>query len=208
MQPFTGTDVYDELRRRQRASNPQAGQTPPYLLPKDTFHPKRNQARQKLSTLPDARFKDLATDVFYELERRFPNFTGDNINRNGSPAPSVSSMRPGSSRGGPPGQQGQRPGTRGSEGGFPRGSPNSMNGGRVSPSMNGGGPQNGDYGRPVPKTFQSNTIVPVKSTMVEDDDDETGLEDEDDEDSFGLEDAANRRSKRNTERSMGGQEVR
>jgi hypothetical protein len=30
---------------------------------------------------------------------------------------------------------------------------------------------NGDYGRPMPKQFQSNTIVPNKSTMVEEDDD-------------------------------------
>lgn len=45
-----------------------------------------------------------------------------------------------------------------------------------------------DYGRPQPKTFQSNTIVPNKSTMVEDD--ETGGEDNDDEDAFALENAA------------------
>jgi hypothetical protein len=29
---------------------------------------------------------------------------------------------------------------------------------------------NGDYGRPTQKQFQSNTIVPNKSTMVEEDD--------------------------------------
>ena len=39
---------------------------------KDEFHPKRNQARQKLATLPKTRFKDLASDVYYELVRRYP----------------------------------------------------------------------------------------------------------------------------------------
>lgn len=32
--------------------------------------------------------------------------------------------------------------------------------------------QDDDYGRPTAKTFQSNTIIPNKSTMVEDDDDD------------------------------------
>lgn len=39
---------------------------------REEFHPKRNQARQKLATLPRTRFKDLSSDVFFELERRFP----------------------------------------------------------------------------------------------------------------------------------------
>lgn len=29
-----------------------------------------------------------------------------------------------------------------------------------------------EYGRPLPKTYQSNTIIPTKGMMVEDDDDE------------------------------------
>jgi hypothetical protein len=62
-----------------------------------------------------------------------------------------------------------------------------MNGGPQSPGL----PPN-DYGRPQPKTFQSNTIVPNKSTMVEDD--ETGGEDNDDEDAFGLEGVARGRN--------------
>jgi hypothetical protein len=45
----------------------------PFLPVKSEFHPKRNQARQKLATLPKTRFKDLASDVFFELERRFPD---------------------------------------------------------------------------------------------------------------------------------------
>ena len=81
------TDVLDELLRRQAAGSnepdgvPLNGGVPLFLLPKDEFHPKRNQARQKLSTLPPPRFQDLATDVFNELERRFPRFARGDINR-------------------------------------------------------------------------------------------------------------------------------
>ncbi|EGW32495.1 uncharacterized protein SPAPADRAFT_51046 [Spathaspora passalidarum NRRL Y-27907] len=60
------TDVYDELKRRIDESKGE----PDYLLPKNTFHPKRNQARQKLASLPQNRFKDLVSDISYELERR------------------------------------------------------------------------------------------------------------------------------------------
>ena len=71
-QQFTelSTDVYDELMRRQ--NNAKTGNSTPFLAVRDEFHPKRNQARQKLATLPKNRFKDLASDVFFELERRFP----------------------------------------------------------------------------------------------------------------------------------------
>ncbi|EPQ26795.1 uncharacterized protein PFL1_05773 [Pseudozyma flocculosa PF-1] len=71
-QQFTelSTDVYDELMRRQ--NNAKNGNSTPFLAVRDEFHPKRNQARQKLATLPKNRFKDLASDVFFELERRFP----------------------------------------------------------------------------------------------------------------------------------------
>jgi len=34
----------------------------------------RNQARQKLATLRKTRFQDLASDVFFELGRRYPEF--------------------------------------------------------------------------------------------------------------------------------------
>lgn len=44
----------------------------PFLAVRDEFHPKRNQARQKLATLPQNRFKDLASDVYVQLERQFP----------------------------------------------------------------------------------------------------------------------------------------
>ncbi len=44
----------------------------PFLPVQNDFHPKRNQARQKLATLPVPRFQDLAFDVYTELERRSP----------------------------------------------------------------------------------------------------------------------------------------
>ncbi|UZJ56293.1 hypothetical protein CBS101457_005613 [Exobasidium rhododendri] len=71
-QQFTelSTDVYDELMRR--INNARAGTEMPHLAVREEFHPKRNQARQKLATLPKNRFKDLSSDVFFELERRFP----------------------------------------------------------------------------------------------------------------------------------------
>jgi hypothetical protein len=48
--------------------------TVPFLPVRDEFHPKRNQARQKLATLPVTRFQDLSSDVYYELSRRYPEF--------------------------------------------------------------------------------------------------------------------------------------
>lgn len=233
------TDVYDELQRRNgvadrssRSSGQSGADNPPYLLPKDEFHPKRNQARQKLSTLPMNRFRDLATDVFYELERRFPKFSSE-LGRMGlglaSPTNSMDGrgmppIGPGMGpprRLGSPGPGGPGPGRRGSPG------PGMMNGrppgpGYGSPGPNGyrgpprgppggpGGPENA-FGRPLPKTFQNNStmIIPNKSTMVEDDDDENGVDDEDEDDAFSLEDPARASdgSKRNTARSTASNEV-
>ncbi|KAI0072828.1 hypothetical protein K474DRAFT_1667322 [Panus rudis PR-1116 ss-1] len=65
------TDVYDELVRRQ---NNTSNNEVPFLPVREDFHPKRNQARQKLATLPTGRFKDLSSDVYYELARRYPEF--------------------------------------------------------------------------------------------------------------------------------------
>jgi hypothetical protein len=60
-------------------------------------------------------------------------------------------------------------------------------------------PPNGSFDRPQQKQFQSNTIVPKKSTMVEEDDDGVG-ENDDDNDAFGLESAAaDRESKRSAD---------
>lgn len=182
------TDVYDELLRRQSAAGQQTngpGQVPSYLLPKDNFHPKRNQARQKLATLPTPRFRDLATDVFYELERRFPRFVGTDIPRNGSPAASMRGppSRVGTPNGMRPGSRGQGPLGPGQAPGPGYGQPrNTSLGSQVMAGLGipgVGGPDDA-YGRPTAKTFQSSTIIPNKSTMIEDDDDQTGPSDTDD----------------------------
>ncbi|KAK6439790.1 component of the polarisome [Oleoguttula sp. CCFEE 5521] len=159
------TDVYDELIRREDERLQRVRDVPRYLLPKNNFHPKRNQARQKLSTLPIERFKQLATDVFYELERRIPRFTGADGER---PLSSTSQ-----GRGMPPGYRVPLPG-QGRPGmpqapyqSFRPASP--MGAGSRRPSEQS---DRGDLMKPLPKTFQSNTIVPNKSTMVEDDDEE------------------------------------
>ena len=46
--------------------------TVPFLTVRTDFTPKRNQARQKLATLQIGRFMELASEVFFELERRYP----------------------------------------------------------------------------------------------------------------------------------------
>ena len=60
------TDVYDELQRRINEDQDQCN----YLLPKASFHFKRNQARQKLSSLAQLRFGDLVDDILFEIKRR------------------------------------------------------------------------------------------------------------------------------------------
>ncbi|KAI9789442.1 MAG: component of the polarisome [Piccolia ochrophora] len=179
------TDVFDELVRRQnvasfaRGGGPPERKPPAFLLPKDTFHPKRNQARQKLSSLTYERFRDLAMDVYYELERRFPRFLGGDLDRVGSPASSIRSGRG-------PGPFMRGPGPPGPRKGYPSGS-----------SLGPMGPGN-ELGRPLPKTFQSNTMVPNKSTLVEYDDDQVSpLEGDDSEgDPYGT-----RQSNRHTAKS-------
>ena len=170
------TDVFDELIRRQSAARapPNAPNAPPaFLLPEKTFHPKRNQARQRLSSLGPPRFRDLAADVFHELERRCPQFVGGEIPR-GNSAMSMGGPGPGPGPG-PRGQSRSRmrqPSDAGSMRGPP---PLDAYGVPQSPGM-----PPGDFGRPMQKQLnQNNTIVPNKSTMVEEDDDIEG-------DSFGL----------------------
>lgn len=172
------TDVFDELIRRQSAARapPNAPNGPPsFLLPEKNFHPKRNQARQRLSSLGPPRFRDLAADVYHELERRFPRFVGGDLARSGSPM----SMR--------------GPGTP-INGNFPPRAQSRMRRPSDAPSMRGPGPgpgdgygmpgspggQNGDYGRPTPKQLnQNNTIIPNKSIMLEEDDEGEGYADQD-----------------------------
>lgn len=166
------TDVFDELMRRQAfGRRPQGApptQGPPQsLMPEENFHPKRNQARQKLSTLGPPRFRDLATDVFCELERRIPRFViPDDPPRMGSPANRGPPSRSGTPANGMPPRAMRRPSDASSirSAGPPR-----MNGEYPPPPSPGMPP--GGYDRPMPKQFQSNTIVPNKSTMVEEDDD-------------------------------------
>lgn len=61
------TDVHDELQRR---INDNGGEFGAHLRPMDSFHKKRNQAREKLSSLSEKRFHDLLNDIFQEIERR------------------------------------------------------------------------------------------------------------------------------------------
>jgi hypothetical protein len=180
------TDVFDELMRREEerkrgGANVPGNPTPKYLLPKPNFHFKRNQARQKLSTLPPDRFEQLATDVFFELERRFPRFGGRSQSRAESipdrNAPSRTGFPPrGPSRNGnngpPMDRSVSREGFRG---------PGPYSGTPPPPSPPSGlppGVQRGlgspekSFGRPVPKQFQTNNVmVPTKGMMIEDDSD-------------------------------------
>ncbi len=225
------TDVYDEHIRRPPTPDrhqPRRLKVPPYLLPRQEFHEKRNQARQKLSSLQPQRFQDLATDVFCELERRFPQFRNINMSRRGSPSPSMQGSLP--SRG--PTPNGFRPGPPGPNGfgGPPRGPPGrgpgpssggfGINGQRYPPregslsspppgaeslNDNAGLSPESDGGKPMQKQFQSNTITPNKSTMVEDEEDESAISDEQYEndrqsDTFGLDDqsGASLQSRRDT----------
>lgn len=69
-------------RKRKKVSHKDCSQchliyAVPFLPVREDFHPKRNQARQKLATLPISRFEDLSSDVYYELSRRYPEFKED-----------------------------------------------------------------------------------------------------------------------------------
>ncbi len=201
------TDVYDELLRRQSASGArrsgpegfvQEG-APPFLLPEDNFHPRRNQARQKLSTLPASRFRDLSTDVFYELERRFPKFSAVEPDRVVSSASTHrgSTGKVSLGRVGPaPAVRGHNPSNLSMSEAYSRGE--MSNSGDSSTVVEGS-----DYSRPLPKTFQSNVIVPNKSTMIEDDEDNSSpVDGADSNDQYGR-----RQSKRTTLKSANGSEV-
>ncbi|KAH6656988.1 hypothetical protein BKA67DRAFT_176946 [Truncatella angustata] len=161
------TDVYDELLRRERLSRLGPAKVPPNLQPENNFHPKRNQARQKLSTLGPPRFRDLATDVFCELERRFEGFARGDIPRMDSPVsgrgPPSRSGTPVNGMNGLPPRSMRRPSNASSiRSDAPRF-------GEYPPPPSPGMPPNG-FDRPQPKQSQSNTIIPNKSTMVEEDD--------------------------------------
>ncbi|KAJ3412608.1 hypothetical protein HDV05_000476 [Chytridiales sp. JEL 0842] len=59
-------DLYEELVRRDE-------NLVPYLQPDPSHHPKRNQARQNLSTMSESRFSQLLCSIVVEIEKRFPN---------------------------------------------------------------------------------------------------------------------------------------
>lgn len=200
------TDVFDELQRRQAAQPlpgkpPRQDKVPPFLQPRPDFHEKRNQARQKLSSLQTSRFRDLSTDVFCELERRFPHFNPDASNRRDStrsqPRGPPGRPPPGSNGFGPPSRAHTANPSMSSNGGFPP-----RKGSMAPQGMENGPPDQNDFGRPMPKQFQSNTMIPNKSMMVEDDEDEEsgamGRYDRS-SDAFGLESSlTSPRSKRDT----------
>ncbi|KAF2859412.1 hypothetical protein K470DRAFT_258895 [Piedraia hortae CBS 480.64] len=174
------TDVYDELIRREDMRTKRVPNVPPALPPKRDFHPKRNQARQRLASLPPPRFTQLAADVFYELERRIPRYNVADPDRPGSSGSALNTRPPLSPLGAPPlspmhplSPMGPIPGS---------GSRQPL---RLGP---------GDPAHNLPPRSQtpiaarplaSKTIVPTKSTMMEDD----GSGDEEVEDDFGLDKA-------------------
>ncbi|KIX08193.1 uncharacterized protein Z518_02849 [Rhinocladiella mackenziei CBS 650.93] len=187
------TDVFDELQRRQAATPlpgrpPRQQNVPPFLQPRPDFHEKRNQARQKLSSLQTPRFRDLSTDVFCELERRFPQFSRPDGGRRDSSRSQSRGPRGSGSRDGPAGPN--------SFGPPPRSQSFGVSGPGLPPKPDSvtnipqfDNPPSNDYGRPMAKQFQSNTITPNKSTMVEDEDDTPGTDSKYDRssDAFGLE---------------------
>lgn len=206
------TDVFDELQRRQAAQPlpgkpPRQDKVPPFLQPRPDFHEKRNQARQKLSSLQTSRFRDLSTDVFCELERRFPSFNPEANNKREStrsqsrgpvgrppPPPGLPAAPNGY---GPPQRAHTTNASMSSNAGFP------PRKGSMAPAlMEPPAPENNEFGRPMPKQFQSNTITPNKSVMVEDDEDEEAAalgRYNRSSDAFGLESSlASPRSRRDT----------
>ncbi|GAA5859755.1 hypothetical protein JCM1840_006439 [Sporobolomyces johnsonii] len=144
------TDVYDELVRRMEDAAGRPGEQP-FLAVRPDFHPKRNQARQKLATLPLQRFRDLASDVYFELDRRYPEF-GEEDQRTAeshSRSASLSSAANHSNLASPvppPNLNAQRRAP----------TPNSSHSHSASPSVNA----------PPAAPNSNDVVVPNKSTMV------------------------------------------
>ncbi|RKF71541.1 SpaA/cell polarity protein [Golovinomyces cichoracearum] len=165
------TDVFDELDRRQQFERRYGSSGgPSYLLPKESFHPKRNQARKKLCSLPIARFTELVTDVFYETERRIPRFANED-DRVDSPIAFTGAASPRIDMS--PNESGlRRPSNINQSAKFTRRESNSSTMPVTFDSLASPSPMTNEFKRPTLKSFQSNTIVPNKGTIVEDD--ETG----------------------------------
>ncbi|KAK9324244.1 hypothetical protein V1517DRAFT_337059 [Lipomyces orientalis] len=166
--PFVelSVDVYDELQRRQAiAAANEAGvkpTVPDALAPREGFHPKRNTTREHLAVLQSSRFRDLVLDVFFEVARRLSKTQAENgaarktdpnvMLPTGPTGPIPKMMSPVTA-------PTQRQAT----------TANGSTGHSSSNSMSTGGSNN--LGRPLPKTLQTSTVVPMKSTMVERSDD-------------------------------------
>lgn len=115
---------------------------PMSLPPNPTFHPKRNQAREKLASLQTPRFKDLASDVYFEIERRFPNVGSASLATSDISSRSTSPLHS-------PVAEHQRQDS----------SSSSVHETRSIAK------------RPQPNVFRQTAVIPVKSTMIEEDSD-------------------------------------
>lgn len=153
--------MYDELLRRKQAEvTANANQVQSFLQPQTSFHPKRNQARQKLSTLPASRFTDLASDVFIELERRFPEFAEEQDQP--APMPPSNSFQSGQNQ--PP--QNSNLNRLGS-GKRPMSPPSAEEVLGKQPSLSR--PGGGGGGAQAQSSAANEVLVPNKSTLVEED---------------------------------------
>lgn len=151
----------------------------PFLVPRDNFHPKRNQARQKLATLPPGRFKELASDVLYEIERRYPvSVDAANNQYLNADDSNVQRITSGSSLGSRGSDQNYSYTPRSNE--FPSSSsrdrfPSNGSSNNLSiPTI----PEEPAEMDTVQRTGMQNTIIPDKSVMVEDgpDDDDDSID--------------------------------
>ena len=142
----------------------------PFLRPKTQFHAKRNQARQKLATLPPGRFKELASDVVYEIEKRYPQCIdiaqgrsqNEDVKRTISTSSFNSQLSRQSDYNNNPYGRSQNLTPSVSRDRFPS---NSSSGNVVSPPPIPEEPPPYDN----PRIVTQNTIIPNKSTMVEED---------------------------------------
>jgi hypothetical protein len=145
----------------------------PFLVPKENFHPKRNQARQKLATLPPGRFKELASDVLYEIERRYP-VSVESVNNNQylSTEENMQRTTSASSFGSQRSDQSYNTPYSSSRS---DGLPNSTSRDRFPSSISSNNlatppiPEEAPEEGAIQRTGVQNTITPNKSTMIEED---------------------------------------
>ncbi|GAA5995031.1 uncharacterized protein JCM10292_004496 [Rhodotorula paludigena] len=166
------TDVYDELMRRIGDSPEQQGQQP-FLAVRPDFHPKRNQARQKLATLPLLRFRDLASDVYFELDRRYPEFGEEDDNANGqgytSPPPVGTASSPHSRSGSLASSQHHGLASPPLSTHVP---PSNLNSRRAPTPTSASHPTSPPLASSAAIPTGNDVVVPVKSTMVVEGDDD------------------------------------